>query len=58
MCFRDISLIVFLALKWFDAEGKAEPYEGGRDLDALAALYVLVNPRLFLAFCSNGQSSA
>ncbi|KAH7907705.1 protein disulfide isomerase [Hygrophoropsis aurantiaca] len=27
----------FPTLKWFDAEGNAEPYEGGRDLDALAA---------------------
>ncbi|OJA12426.1 hypothetical protein AZE42_03387 [Rhizopogon vesiculosus] len=25
------------ALKWFDEKGNAEPYEGGRDLDALAA---------------------
>ncbi|KAJ7170695.1 protein disulfide isomerase [Mycena crocata] len=24
-------------LKWFDADGTPEPYEGGRDLDALAA---------------------
>ncbi|KAI0058205.1 protein disulfide isomerase [Artomyces pyxidatus] len=24
-------------LKWFNANGEAEPYEGGRDLDALAA---------------------
>lgn len=24
-------------LKWFDAKGNAEPYEGGRDLDALAS---------------------
>jgi len=28
------------ALKWFDEQGNAEPYEGGRDLDALAALCV------------------
>ncbi|KAH7921030.1 protein disulfide isomerase [Leucogyrophana mollusca] len=27
----------FPTLKWFDAEGKAEPYEGGRDLEALAS---------------------
>jgi len=25
----------FPTLKWFDAQGSAEPYEGGRDLDAL-----------------------
>jgi protein disulfide-isomerase A6 len=27
-------------LKWFDEKGNAEPYEGGRDLDALASLCV------------------
>lgn len=27
-----------VALKWFDAEGNVENYEGGRDLDALASL--------------------
>lgn len=27
----------FPTLKWFDAEGNAEPYESGRDLDSLAA---------------------
>ncbi|KAF7986489.1 hypothetical protein HWV62_31295 [Athelia sp. TMB] len=27
----------FPTLKWFNAEGEAEPYEGGRDLDALSA---------------------
>jgi hypothetical protein len=27
-----------LALKWFDEKGNIEPYEGGRDLDALASL--------------------
>ena len=26
------------ALKWFNADGKDEPYEAGRDLDSLAAL--------------------
>jgi len=28
------------ALQWFDAAGTHEKYEGGRDLDSLAALYV------------------
>jgi hypothetical protein len=28
------------ALKWFDAEGTVSDYEGGRDLDSLAELYV------------------
>ena len=27
-----------LALKWFNADGTDEKYEGGRDLDALAEL--------------------
>ncbi len=31
---------IYVALKWFDAAGKDEPYEAGRDLDSLAALYV------------------
>lgn len=31
-----VSLLV--ALKWFDAQGNVENYEGGRDLDALASL--------------------
>jgi len=29
-----------IALKWFSADGTAEPYEGGRDLEALSALSV------------------
>lgn len=29
-----------IALKWFNADGTDEKYEGGRDLDTLAALYV------------------
>ena len=27
-----------IALKWFDAQGNVENYEGGRDLDTLASL--------------------
>lgn len=34
-------LTVYPALKWFDADGTAEPYESGRDLDSLTALYVV-----------------
>jgi hypothetical protein len=34
-----IKLIV-TALKWFDAQGGVSDFEGGRDLDSLAALYV------------------
>jgi hypothetical protein len=37
--------LIVTALKWFDAQGTVSDYEGGRDLDALAALYVM-----FLAF--------
>lgn len=32
------SSLFAIALKWFDAQGNAESYEGGRDLDALASL--------------------
>ena len=32
--------LIVTALKWFDAQGVASDYEGGRDLDALAELYV------------------
>jgi hypothetical protein len=32
--------LIETALKWFDAEGTVSDYEGARDLDALAALYV------------------
>lgn len=31
-------LIRPLAIKWFDGQGNAEAYEGGRDLDTLASL--------------------
>jgi hypothetical protein len=32
--------LIATALKWFDAQGVASDYEGGRDLEALAGLYV------------------
>jgi hypothetical protein len=32
--------LIVAALKWFDAQGAISDYEGGRDLDSLAALYV------------------
>ena len=34
--------LIVIALKWFDAQGTVSDYEGGRDLDALAALYVIL----------------
>lgn len=44
---RDSKLIISvpLALKWFAADGTAEPFEGARDLEALAGLCVL-SPKL------------
>ena len=32
--------LIVTALKWFDAQGTISDYEGGRDLDSLAGLYV------------------
>jgi hypothetical protein len=32
--------LIVTALKWFDGEGTVSNYEGGRDLEALVALYV------------------
>jgi hypothetical protein len=32
--------LIVTALKWFDAQGTVSDYEGGRDFDALAGLYV------------------
>lgn len=32
--------LMVTALKWFDAQGTVSDYDGGRDLDALAGLYV------------------